>query len=1209
MSFFQNAVINRYLKTLNAGLVQSAYKKFTAYFHNPEIQNNIRNAKEEQFQEGFLRELFVNIFGYTINPEPNFNLTTEFKNLTGSKKADGAILSLGKAIAVIELKGTDTRHLDNINQQAFNYKNNQTDCIYVITSNFEKIRFYIHNSVDQLEFNLFTLTENEFQLLWLCLAADCLLMGIPASIKEESLLEEENITKYLYKDYANFRTDLWQNMVLKNPHADQLTLFKKTQKLLDRFLFIYFAEDSGLLPPNSIIRMVERWQVLKEEDAYKPLYDIFRQFFGYINTGRKGKTDNDDIFAFNGGLFLPDEILDTISIDDEVLQKHTKKLSTYDFQSEVDVNILGHIFENSLNEVENVKAQIEGHEADRSKSKRKKDGIFYTPRYITKYIVENTLGKLCKEKKAELGIIDEEYAKDRRKRKKATLHELDDRLKAYREWLLNITICDPACGSGAFLNQALEFLIEEHQYIDELQAQLLGSSFVFPDVENHILERNIFGVDINEESVEIARLSLWLRTAQRGRKLTSLNNNIKCGNSLIDDPSVAGAKAFNWQKEFPDIFKEKKKKAWHITTATHDTRTSQRMIDYKVRQRRANGEMHIDRSICFDDEDSIKIAEIFCDIITEDLLNCLAFNVCYDHVHIVLVCEEEELTNIVRKLKGKSAQKFKEYKSIAKDETFHLWQQKFHKTEITDQQQLYNTIKYIRTNREKHHLPDISKGLQPLADIRAANTEPNDTVESYKGLQPLVILDENKGLQHFIDKMTCTIEHAFRTEYKGGFDVVIGNPPYGAVLNEKEKRFVLANYTCYKGNFDIYSAFIQHAFKLIKKNGYCSYINPVSWQSGENYFFLRDYISNNSTLEIAIKLPYDVFEDAYVDTGVYVLRKRTQPFYSTLVYDFPTRAKYNGDLTTDITFKELPSTYWQNLSSLRIVLSPVFYELLSKVNKDIVPLSSVSSSIRGILPNENDVSNEYIPTYKKYFVGSLNRYIHTDDFIWVNYGEHLKEKPKDFGYFQGDRLLIRRIISRQFRIMADLVNEEFVNKKDYYNLKLTDAGYDIRYVLAIVCSQLVSFLKTRGSTTATKDDFAQLSLSDVRGIPIKPIDLKDQKLFVDKVDIMLLKTKELHAHLLKFIKLLSSKFATLKITNKLQDWPSLDFKAFIKELDKQKIKLPLYEQAEWISYFELEKQKAQTLKSEIEKTDKEIDRMVYELYGLTEDEIRIVEGK
>ncbi|MEX2569153.1 MAG: DNA methyltransferase, partial [Cyclobacteriaceae bacterium] len=120
--------------------------------------------------------------------------------------------------------------------------------------------------------------------------------------------------------------------------------------------------------------------------------------------------------------------------------------------------------------------------------------------------------------------------------------------------MLQLTICDPACGSGAFLNQVLEFLMVEHRYVDELESQLCDSPLVLPNVENHILENNIFGVDINEESIEIARLSLWLRTAKKGRKLSSLNSNIKVGNSLIDDPEVAGDLAFNWQEEFPQVF-------------------------------------------------------------------------------------------------------------------------------------------------------------------------------------------------------------------------------------------------------------------------------------------------------------------------------------------------------------------------------------------------------------------------------------------------------------------------------------------------------------------------------------------------------------------------------------------------------------------------------------------------------------------------------
>lgn len=256
-----------------------------------------------------------------------------------------------------------------------------------------------------------------------------------------------------------------------------------------------------------------------------------------------------NVYPYNGGLFKPDEVLDTIAIDDTLLYKHTLKLSEYNFESEVDVNILGHIFENSLTEIEEVEAELTGQRTEKTKSKRKKDGVFYTPKYITKYIVENTVGKLCEQKKVEFDITDENYQPAKQRSRKRI-----ENLQAYPEWLLAITICDPACGSGAFLNQALEFLIAEHKYIDELSANYNHDAFVLSEVENSILENNLFGVDINEESVEIAKLSLWLRTAQKNRKLNDLSHNIKCGNSLIDDEAVADDKAFKWEEEFKAVF-------------------------------------------------------------------------------------------------------------------------------------------------------------------------------------------------------------------------------------------------------------------------------------------------------------------------------------------------------------------------------------------------------------------------------------------------------------------------------------------------------------------------------------------------------------------------------------------------------------------------------------------------------------------------------
>ena len=107
MALYQQSVLKKYLATQDKEQVKAAYGAYSSYFLNKEIQENIRNAKEEQFQQKFLMELFVNILGYVMNPDAGYNLTTELKNIKDAKKTDGAILNIkGAALAVIELKGT-----------------------------------------------------------------------------------------------------------------------------------------------------------------------------------------------------------------------------------------------------------------------------------------------------------------------------------------------------------------------------------------------------------------------------------------------------------------------------------------------------------------------------------------------------------------------------------------------------------------------------------------------------------------------------------------------------------------------------------------------------------------------------------------------------------------------------------------------------------------------------------------------------------------------------------------------------------------------------------------------------------------------------------------------------------------------------------------------------------------------------------------------
>ena len=293
---FQNTIVKKFISSQNEDELISKWNTFKNYFHDSGNQNRIRELKEEQFQEGFLKELFVGIFGYIITPNENYNLIPELKNPKDNRKVDGALIFNQVVKCVIELKGTNTTDLGKVETQAFSYKNNQPGCKYVVTSNFEKLRFYVEDATEFIEFNLFELSQDEFNLMYLCLSSTNIENDIPQKIKSESLSQEDLITKNFYKDYSSFKRELFNNLIELNQDFDKLILFKKSQKLLDRLLFLFFGEDKFLLPPNSVRLILDDWKDLIERDVEIPLYDRFKKYFGYLNTGFKGNryewTDN-----------------------------------------------------------------------------------------------------------------------------------------------------------------------------------------------------------------------------------------------------------------------------------------------------------------------------------------------------------------------------------------------------------------------------------------------------------------------------------------------------------------------------------------------------------------------------------------------------------------------------------------------------------------------------------------------------------------------------------------------------------------------------------------------------------------------------------------------------------------------------------------------------------------------------------------------------
>jgi len=531
MALFKDKLLKEYRQ--DEGLIAIRWAKFQEFLAKKEF---VKSVKEEKYQDGFLKDVFENSLGYTLDStDPDdFNLERERKNETDSKKADGAIYLKGEVVGVVELKAQDTKNLDKATDQAFGYLVSNSKARYVIVSNFDELRFYIDKKTAYERFSLFELSYEGFKKLHLILSYESIKEGVPLKLKEKTTDFEAEISKELYRDFSAFRTQLFENLLKNNPHREPKELLRLTQKLCDRIIFILFAEDRGLLRANTIKEIREEFK--NQKFTNYTLYDIYKFYFEAIDSGNEKL----HIPHYNGGLFAKDEVLDSLIIDDENLDMKAQKLSDYDFLSDVGVNILGHIFEQSLTDLEELTASIEKQEFDKTKTKRKKDGVFYTPEYITKYIVENTLGKLCRTKREELHIANGVSAPSNPKKLTKQEQQTKDNLLAYKEWLFDLKILDPACGSGAFLNQALEYLIAEHKNLQNDLA-LMGDLFASYTVEESVLENNLYGVDINEDAIEIARLSLWLRTAQGGRTLTDLSGKLVCANSLLDMPFDEGS--------------------------------------------------------------------------------------------------------------------------------------------------------------------------------------------------------------------------------------------------------------------------------------------------------------------------------------------------------------------------------------------------------------------------------------------------------------------------------------------------------------------------------------------------------------------------------------------------------------------------------------------------------------------------------------------
>jgi hypothetical protein len=374
-----------------------------------------------------------------------------------------------------------------------------------------------------------------------------------------------------------------------------------------------------------------------------------------------------------------------------------------------------------------------------------------------------------------------------------------------------------------------------------------------------------------------------------------------------------------------------------------------------------------------------------------------------------------------------------------------------------------------------------------------------------------------------------------------GFDVVIGNPPYVPIesMSTIEKSCYQSKYPCLSRKYDSSIVFILAGLDILNGEGVLAYISSITWQTGENYSRLREILFTHYGIRTLVNLPFDMFKAAYVDTGVYILSKQLTNGY--LFYSFPK----TGDLLEmkGMTFIHVPASLVRP-PEFKVVLDLTASTLLSRIRDSnaFVTLGEISTSTQGLAGNMYKPSKQVEPSDVFPFVeqGQVYRFVLV---VGSTFLVDMSDKKSLKHYYDnGEKILIRRVISRDDRLMATVSEKRLVFKKDVNPFLMLDKRFSCKFVLGLLNSKLLSYLYLRTSSIATKDDFRQTTLTELRALPIPRSEVEYQRPIIDLVS-----------------RILDAKTAD----------PAADTLAL----------------------------------------EGEIDRIVYELYGLTEEEIAIIEGR
>ena len=538
-----------------------------------DTSGRLATLNETQMQGDFLTEVFGQALEYA-SPLDGVEVFHRIQHHVIAGETPDGVLGFfrdgeeHKPLAVIELKGPKVHpDRDRSNgrtavDQCWDYLvNTSPECRWGIVSNIVSFRLYERNSTKRAyeHFSLQSLRDfdvfKQFYVLFHRQGLiDKSLVGPPRAVAllKQSRDRQQEVSDTLYEAYSHNRTELISHLHFKLGHPLELAI-EMAQRLFDRILFIAFCEDRQLLPEKTIPKA---YTIAGFYAVTNPRWQNFKRLFRFIDAG----SETHEIPKYNGGLFAPHAV-DELELPDAPWTNFFNTISSYSFADEVNLDVLGHLFERSITELEKLKQsgffggdaeKAEQYAAMPQSAKRKQLGIYYTPPELTSLIVQYTVEELIARRFAALAV---EFGVPEKEASRGVSPDDADYWRRCLEVLRSLKIVDPACGSGAFLFQAYNALelryfevIGHLEQAGDKQAHELGER-----VPHFILQENLYGVDLSPEAVEITQLALWIRSATPGQTLATLSENVVHGNSLVHDPEIDPA-GFNWRERFGEVF-------------------------------------------------------------------------------------------------------------------------------------------------------------------------------------------------------------------------------------------------------------------------------------------------------------------------------------------------------------------------------------------------------------------------------------------------------------------------------------------------------------------------------------------------------------------------------------------------------------------------------------------------------------------------------